>query len=148
VAAGTFSQGARNMEILVPAITVAAVVFAIIVVWTLITLAFAPSYAVYKQRLKGQADLAQAEAESRVRVLNAHANLDAAKLDAQADVERAKGIALSIKEVESSLGGPEGYLRWKYIHMLEEGTCDNQIIYIPTEAGLPILEAGRAPKIK
>lgn len=107
------------------------------------SLAFGPTYAVYKQRLQGQADLAQAEAESRVRVLNAHANLDAAKLDAQSEVERAKGIALAIKEVESSLGGPEGYLRWKYIHMLEEGTCDNQIIYIPTEAGLPILEASR-----
>lgn len=111
----------------------------------LASLAFGPTYAVYKQRLQGQADLAQAEAESRVRVLNAHANLDAAKLDAQADVERAKGIALSIKEVESSLGGPEGYLRWKYIHMLEISEVDSQIIYVPTEAGLPILEAGRRP---
>ena len=111
----------------------------------LASIAFGPVYSVYAQRLKGQADFAQAEAESRVRVLNAHANLDAAKLDAQSEVERAKGIALAIKEVESSLGGPEGYLRWKYIHMLEVIPCTNQIIYLPTEAGLPILEAGKRP---
>lgn len=44
-----------------------------------------------------------------------------------------------------SLGGPENYLRWAYIDMLKETADqqDRQIIYIPTEAGMPILEAGQ-----
>ena len=43
-----------------------------------------------------------------------------------------------------SLGGPQGYLRWKYIEMLEEtGQNSNTIVYIPTEGAMPILEAGR-----
>ena len=46
-----------------------------------------------------------------------------------------------------SLGGPDNYLRWSYIHMLEEtaGKQGREVIYIPTEAGMPILEAGRRP---
>ena len=102
-----------------------------------------PLYRVWKQGKQGEADLAQAQAETRITVLRAHAELDAAKHLAAADVERAKGIAASIKEVEASLGGPEGYLRWKYIHMLEEQEGVSQVIYVPTEAGLPILEAGK-----
>jgi len=48
--------------------------------------------------------------------------------------------------IADSLGGAEGYLRWRYIEMLEntsEGGRD--VIYVPTEAGLPILEAGKRP---
>lgn len=131
------------MEFGTALIIIVTAIIVIVVVSILCNIAFGPIYSVYQQRLKGQADLAQAEAESRVRVINAHANLDAAKLDAQSEVERAKGIAGAIKEVEGSLGGPEGYLRWKYIHMLEVIPCNNQIIYLPTEAGLPILEAGK-----
>ncbi|MGX7708013.1 membrane protease subunit [Methylobacterium sp. Gmos1] len=106
-----------------------------------------PPYNIWVQKLQGQADLAQAENETRIVVRKAERELDAAKLYAQADVERAKGIAASIREVENALGGPEGYLRWKYINMLEEQDGVSQIIYVPTEAGLPILEAGKRPTV-
>jgi hypothetical protein len=119
------------------------VVIAFCLLWNFAVLLFGPRYRVWKQRLQGQADLAQAEAETKIAIRRAEAELEAAKHYADADVERAKGIALSIKEVEALLGGPEGYLRWKYIHMLEEQDGVSQIIYLPTEAGLPILEAGR-----
>ena len=115
----------------------------LVLAWVGLTLLFGPLYRVWKQRKQGEADLAQAQAETRITVLRAHAELDAAKHLAAADVERARGIALSIREVESSLGGPEGYLRWKYIHMLEAQRSVSQIVYVPTEAGLPILEAGK-----
>ena len=50
--------------------------------------------------------------------------------------------------MSESLGGTEGYLRWKYIEMLEEtGLDSNTVIYIPTEAGMPILEAGRVSEM-
>ena len=45
--------------------------------------------------------------------------------------------------VAEGLGGPEGYLRYLWINKLGEN--DQDVIYIPTEAGIPILEAGRAP---
>lgn len=125
-------------------VTVAVVIFAIVVAWTVISLILGPLYRVWSQRLRGEADLAQAAAETKIAIRKAEAEFEASSHYAKADVERAKGIAASIREVEGALGGPEGYLRWKYIHMLEESTTDNQIIYIPTEAGLPILEAGRA----
>ncbi|MGB3393800.1 MAG: hypothetical protein WA956_12380 [Stenotrophomonas sp.] len=43
--------------------------------------------------------------------------------------------------IGDSLKGNEGYLRYLYIDALK--TTPNQTIYIPTEAGLPILEAQR-----
>jgi regulator of protease activity HflC (stomatin/prohibitin superfamily) len=119
--------------------------FAGILLVLLLALALAgcPQYAVYEQRLAGEAELAKAEFSKRVVVQSAQAKLDAAKLEAQTDVVRAEGIANANKIVADSLGGPEGYLRWKYIEMLEHAEGKHDVIYVPTEAGLPILEAGR-----
>lgn len=43
--------------------------------------------------------------------------------------------------VADGLGGPEGYLRYLNIEHLAQS--QGKIIYIPTEEGLPILEAGK-----
>ena len=40
-----------------------------------------------------------------------------------------------------SLGGPDGYLRYLQIQALEESKAS--LIYVPTEAGLPVTEATR-----
>jgi hypothetical protein len=55
---------------------------------------------------------------------------------------------LDNKIIADGMGGPEGYLRWKYIEMLEDtsNSPGKTIIYVPTEGGLPLLEAGRAGK--
>ncbi|CCJ07075.1 hypothetical protein [Methylocystis sp. SC2] len=107
-------------------------------------LAGCPQYGVYQQRLAGEAELAKAEFSKRIAVTSAQAKLDAAKLEAQTDVVRAEGVASANKIVADSLGGPEGYLRWKYIEMLERSdAAGHDVIYVPTEAGLPILEAGK-----
>ncbi len=47
----------------------------------------------------------------------------------------------TVNRTSDSLGGPEGYLRYLYIQNLEDSK--GQIIYVPTEGGLPILEAGQ-----
>lgn len=108
-----------------------------------------PQYTVYQQRLEGEAELAKAEYSKRVQVANSQGRLDAAKLEALGEIERAKGVAQANTIIADSLGGPEGYLRWRYITMLEEGKGgQREIIYIPTEAGLPILEAGKAKAAK
>jgi regulator of protease activity HflC (stomatin/prohibitin superfamily) len=90
---------------------------------------------------EGQAQLAKAQADRQVIGLNARMRLEAARSDAEREVVRARGVAQANAIIANSLGGPEGYLRWKYIEMLEENRTA-KTIYIPTEAGLPILEAG------
>lgn len=103
-----------------------------------------PQFNVYSQRMAGQAEFQRAESNRRIRVQEAQALFDAAKLTAQAEVERARGVAEANEIIADSLGGAEGYLRWRYIEMLEEtGRNNRDVIYIPTEAALPILEAGR-----
>ena len=104
-----------------------------------------PSYNVYAARKHGEAELARASQNRQVRVQEALAKYEAADYDAKAEIRRAQGVAAANKIIAESLGGPEGYLRWRYIEMLQETSAQggHQAIYIPTEAGLPILEAGR-----
>ncbi len=106
-----------------------------------------PTYNVYSKEMKGKAAFEEAVQNRRIRVLEAQALLDSAKLTAQAEVERARGTNEANSIMSESLGGPDNYLRWSYIHMLQEtaGSGDRQVIYLPTEAGMPILEAGRRP---
>ena len=99
-------------------------------------------FKVFSAEQSGKAEYAQAEANRRIAVLEAQALKDSAVLRAEAEVLRAEGVAKANKIVAEGLGGPEGYLRYLYIHMLEDAP-EKQIIYIPTEAGLPILEAGK-----
>lgn len=108
-----------------------------------------PRYNVYSQRMEGEAQLAHAEYSKKIQVQDALGKLEAAKSLAQAEVERAKGVAQANAIIGDSLKNNEAYLRWLYIEGLKEkqGT---EVIYVPTEAGLPILEAGKrvfkAPK--
>lgn len=106
-----------------------------------------PQYNVYSQRMAGQAEYQRAESNRRIRVSEAQAALDAAALTSQAEVERARGVAEANSIIADSLGGAEGYLRWRYIEMLEQtGMKGRDVIYVPTEANLPILEAGKRPE--
>lgn len=102
-----------------------------------------PHYQVYSQRMEGESQLAHAEYSKKVQVQDALGKLEAAKSLASAEVERAKGIAQANQIVGKSLEGNEAYLKWLWIESLKEK--GNDIIYIPTEAGLPILEAGKRP---
>lgn len=86
--------------------------------------------------------LYRAEVEKRILVEQAVAEADAAKEEARAEVERAVGTAEANKIVADSITEP--YLRYLYINNLKH--TDNQVIYLPTEAGLPILEADRLRK--
>lgn len=111
-------------------------------------LAGCPSYNVYSSRLSGEAEYARAEQNRRVKTLEAEAKKASAQFEADAEVIRAQGVASANKILAESLGGPEGYLRWKYIQMLEDtGSKGRDVIYVPTEGALPILEAGKRPKL-
>ncbi len=104
----------------------------------------APKYMVYQQELEGQAVLVKAESTRKVAVLEAQAKMDSSKLLAQAEVERSKGVAEANRIIGDSLKGNEDYLHYLWINNLHEGR--NDVIYVPTETGLPIMEAGRRPR--
>jgi len=109
----------------------------------------APMYNVYSQKMDGEAELAKADSNRQIKVREAQAAFDAADLTAKAEVRRAQGVADANKIIAEGLGGPEGYLRWRYIEMLEETGKNGKgrdVIYVPTEAGLPVLEAGKRPE--
>lgn len=101
-----------------------------------------PRYSVYEQTLVGESELARATYNRMVKVREAEATKEAAVLLADAEVSKAKGVAAANKIVGDSLKGHEEYLKWLYIESLREHKTD-QVIYVPTEAGLPILEAGK-----
>lgn len=105
-----------------------------------------PQYNVWQKGLEGEAQLAQATANRKIAVQEAEAKREAAVMLAAAEIERAKGVAEANRIIGDSLKGNDAYLRYLWIHNLETG--NNAVIYIPTEAGLPILEAGKRPDHK
>lgn len=100
-----------------------------------------PHYKVYHARMVGEAELAGATYSKQVAVQTAMAKNDAARYEAQAEVTRAGGVAAANKIIGDSLKNNEAYLRYLFVNNLAD--TRNQIIYIPTEASLPILEANR-----
>jgi len=98
-----------------------------------------PQYNVWKREMSGKAELAEAEWSKKIQIESAIANLEAEKLNAQAEVERAKGAAEAI-EIE---GGSLTSTYIQYLWVRQNQFNDKTTIYIPTEANLPILEANR-----
>lgn len=103
-----------------------------------------PKYQVYSSDLAGQAQLKEAESNRKIIILEAEAKKESAALLAEVEVTRAKGVAEANKIIGDSLKNNESYLRWLWINNMKE--TNNDVIYIPTEAGLPILEAGKRVK--
>lgn len=104
-----------------------------------------PKYKVWQQEMAGKAEFAKAEQNRKIKIEEARANLEAEKLNAQAEIERAKGAAKAI-EIENGSITPT-YIQYLWVRQ-QADLGDKTVIYIPTEGNLPILEAGRtaAPK--
>ena len=77
-----------------------------------------PWYNVWSQEMEGKAEFAKAEQNRKIKIEEARANLEAEKLNAQAEIERAKGAAEAIK-IEN------GSITPTYIHYL----------WVPKEGG-------------
>jgi len=65
--------------------------------------------------------------------------LQKAQKDAEIAVAKAKGVAESNRIIAGSIS--DNYLRYLWIEGIQNS--EKQIIYVPTEANLPIMEAGR-----
>lgn len=97
----------------------------------------APQYNVYSQEMQGKAELARAEQNRQILISQAKAEREAAIMQAEA-------IEIMGKAAQQY---PE-YRHQEFIsafgQALRDGTI-NQIIYVPTEANIPVMEAGKRP---
>lgn len=98
-----------------------------------------PVYNVWTQGMNGKAELQKAEYTRKVAVLEAQAKMDSASKLADAEVERAKGVAEANRIIGDSLKDNPRYLQYLYITGLQEGSeKGNRTIYVPTESGMPV----------
>lgn len=99
-----------------------------------------PVYNVWSAEMSGKAKLSESEYSKKVKIEEAKSNLEAQKLNAKAEVERAKGAAQAIAIESGKL--TENYIRYLWVQQ-QDNLNDKTVVYIPTEAGLPLLEANR-----
>ena len=116
-----------------------------VVVWVIMIVVFGgmygcPKYNVWQQEMSSKAEFAKAEQNRRIKIEEAKANLEAEKLNAQAEVERAKGAAQAIKIENGSI--TPAYIQYLWVRQ-QNNLNDKTVIYIPTETNLPVLEASR-----
>lgn len=104
-----------------------------------------PRYNVYCQQKNGEALLAHAQSAKEVAVAEAKAKMESAELLAQAEVKRAEGVAKANQIIGQSLKDNEEYLRYLWITDVAGVGVDKTVVYVPTEANMPILEGGRVP---
>jgi hypothetical protein len=96
-----------------------------------------PAWNVWRAEQEGKAELARAEGNKQIILIEAQQRVEAAVHDAEAERIRAQGAADAMEIISGNLC--EIYLRYRWILTISN---NDNVIYIPTEAGLPILEAG------
>jgi len=101
-----------------------------------------PTYNVWQKELRGKAALKESEWNRQIRVKESQAKKDAAVYDKEADSIRAEGTAIANEIIAKSLTAE--YIQWKWVEGLHDGS--SEVIYVPTESQLPILEATRMSK--
>jgi regulator of protease activity HflC (stomatin/prohibitin superfamily) len=108
-----------------------------------------PLYNVWQQEMAGKAEMAKAEQNRKILVEEAKARLEAEKLNAQSEIERAKGMAEAMKVENGTLN--ETYNQYLFIRTLEKladkGSLP-QIIYMPSSGLVPTMDLSKAASLK
>lgn len=112
-----------------------------VVAFIVLSMAGCPYYRVWDQQQTGKAALARAVQDRQITIEDARSKKEAAKMLADAEIERAKGVAEANRIIGDSLKGNDSYLHYLWLDSLKD--TKNQVIYVPTEANMPIMEAGR-----
>lgn len=100
-----------------------------------------PKYNVWQQEMEGKAEMARAEQNRMILVEEAKAKLEAEKLNAQAEIERAKGMAQAMEIENGKLTST--YNQYLFIRTLEKISDKGslpQIIYTPTNGLVPVMD--------
>jgi len=116
------------------------IIFGVIALVALCMYAF-PKHNVWASKLSGEAALKEANFREQIAIAEATARLKSAEMNKKAEVIEASAVAESIKVIGDGLAKNENYIKYLWIKNMAE--TRDQLIYVPTEAGLPILEAGR-----
>ena len=103
-----------------------------------------PWYNVWSQEMEGKAEFAKAEQNRKIKIEEARANLEAEKLNAQAEIERAKGAAEAIRIENGSI--TPTYIQYLWVRQ-QSDLSNKTVIYVPTETNLPLLEATRMKQV-
>lgn len=121
-------------------------ILAIIAVLVVAGLMFGlPLYNVWQQEMTGRAEFSRAEQNRKIKVEEARAEKESASFRAEAEIIRAEGVAEANRIIGGSLKNNKDYLTYLWIQALYDES--NSVIYVPTEANLPILEATRGREL-
>ena len=103
-----------------------------------------PVYNVWQQEMAGKAEMAKAYQNRRILVEEARAKLEAEKLNAAAEIERAKGMAEAMRVENGTLSTV--YNQYLFIRTLEKladkGSLP-QIIYVPSQGLTPVMDLNK-----
>lgn len=128
-----------------PKLVVSGFLFAAVII---VVLMFGlPKYNVWQQEMAGKAEMAKAEQNRKILVEEAKARLEAEKLNAQAEIERARGMAEAMKVENGTLN--ETYNQYLFIRTLEKLADKGdlpQIIYVPSNGLLPVMDVNKPKK--
>lgn len=123
------------------------IVFAFIAILVVVLMVGLPVYNVWQQEMAGKAEMAKAEQNRKILIEEAKARLEAEKLNAQAEVERARGMAEAMKLENGTLNTT--YNQYLFIRTLEKLADKGdlpQIIYMPSEGLVPVMDVStKAP---
>ena len=126
------------------------ILLSVIVVLVVAGLFYAvPQYKVYVSRLYGKAEMVRAEQNRQIIVEEAKARLEAEKLNAQSEIERAKGMKQAM-DIENGSLTPV-YNQYLFIRTLEKLADKGnlpQIIYVPSEGLTPVMDVHSKAQIK
>jgi len=120
------------------------IIFGSIALLVVVLMVGLPVYNVWQQEMAGKAEMAKAEQNRKILIEEAKARLEAEKLNAQAEVERARGMAEAMKLENGTLNST--YNQYLFIRTLEKLADKGdlpQIIYMPSEGLVPVMDVSK-----
>lgn len=91
--------------------------------------------------MDGKANLGKAQYERKIAIEEAEAKKASAQFLGEAEEIRAKYLAKAMNIISQKLKDNPEYLTYLWIQGLQDG--NSEVIYVPTEANMPIMEATR-----
>ncbi len=120
---------------------VIVIIVAFVVSLFVIDAVVGPIYNVWAQSQIGRAELARAESNRQIAILESKAKLESAQFLKQSRIIEAESIAESNKIIGASLKNNPEYLTFLQIQNIQEGAEKGNKIYFvaPNQAGVPVL---------
>ena len=120
---------------------VSIVTVSVLVTLILLNAFIGPRYNVWQQSLAGAAELARAESNRQISILESKAKLESAAFLKQSRVIEAEAVAESNRIIGASLKNNPEYLTFLQIQNIQEASEKGSKVYFvaPGQAGLPVL---------